>query len=81
VRLLRDDRRHRPGQERHDRAGGELLPLEDLEAADWVDIGQPVPYDAEILQNQHVFLSQIEVTYTVPMDKLAPPPPPPPPEE
>jgi len=39
-----------------------------------------VPYDAEILQNQHVFLSQIEVTYTVPMDKLAPPPPPPPEE-
>lgn len=55
----------------------ELLPLEDLEAADWVDIGQPVPYDAESLQNQHVFLSQIEVTYTVPMDKLAAPPPPP----
>lgn len=59
----------------------ELLPLEDLEAADWVDIGQPVPYDAESLQNQHVFLSQIEVTYTVPMDKLAAPQPSPPPEE
>ena len=59
----------------------ELLPLPDLGAADWVEIGQPVPYDAESLQNQHVFLSQIEVTYTVPLDKLAPPPPPPPPEE
>jgi hypothetical protein len=48
----------------------ELLPLPDLGAADWVEIGQPVPYDAESLQNQHVFLSQIEVTYTVPIDKL-----------
>ena len=53
----------------------ELLPLEDLGAADWSDLGQPVPYDAESLQNQHVFLSQIEVTYTVPMDKLSPPSP------
>ena len=51
----------------------ELLPLEGLEAADWVEMGQPVPYDAESLQNQHVFLSQIEVTYTVPVNKLPPP--------
>lgn len=50
----------------------ELIVLEDLEAADWLDIGQPVPYDAEALQERNVFLSQIEVTYSVPMDKLAP---------
>ena len=53
----------------------ELLPLEDLEAADWLDIGQPVPYDAEVLQERNVFLSQIEVTYMVGMNKLAPPAP------
>lgn len=57
----------------------ELLPLEDLDAADWLDIGQPVPYDAEVLQERNVFLSQIEVTYMVGMNKLAPAPPPPPP--
>jgi hypothetical protein len=52
----------------------ELLPLDDLEAADWLDIGQPVPYDVEALQERNVFLSQIEVTYMVGMNKLAPPP-------
>jgi hypothetical protein len=57
----------------------ELLPLADLEAADWLDIAQPVPYDAEVLQERNVFLSQIEVTYMVGMNKLDPPPPPPPP--
>lgn len=54
----------------------ELLTLDGLEAANWVEIGQPVPYDADYLQNQHVFLSQIEVTYTVPINKLPPPTPP-----
>jgi len=53
----------------------ELLTLEDLEAADWVEIGQPVPYDADELQHKNVFLSQIEVTYTVPLNKLEPTPP------
>ena len=52
----------------------ELLPLDDLEAADWLDIGQPVPYDVEALQERNVFLSQIELTYMVGMNKLAPPP-------
>lgn len=52
----------------------ELLPLEGLEAADWLDIGQPVPYDAETLQERNVFMSQIEVTYAVPLNKLSPPP-------
>jgi hypothetical protein len=49
----------------------ELLPLDDLEAADWLDIGRPVPYDVEALQERNVFLSQIEVAYMVPMNKLA----------
>lgn len=50
-----------------------LLDLEESEAAQWIEIAQPVPYDPDVLANRNVFLSQIEVTYTVAIDKLQPP--------
>lgn len=49
-----------------------LLPLEGLEAANWIEIAQPVPYDQDVLTNRNVFLSQIEITYTVAINKLSP---------
>lgn len=49
----------------------DLLALDDLEAARWIEIAQPVPYDQESLANRNVFLSQIEVTYTVPLNKVS----------
>lgn len=49
----------------------ELVPLDDLESADWSEIGQPMPYDSDMLQDRSVFMSQIEVSYTVPKDKLS----------
>lgn len=50
-----------------------LLSLQGLEAASWIEIAQPVPYDQDVLVNRNVFLSQIEVTYTVALNKLQPP--------
>lgn len=46
------------------------LSLEGLEAASWLEIAQPVPFDQEVLVNRNVFLSQIEVTYAVAVNKL-----------
>jgi len=51
------------------------------ENVDWVDFGQPVPFDPDSLEDRSVFLSQIEVTYMVPLAKVSPAPPPAPPEE
>lgn len=48
-----------------------LLDLEASEAANWIEIAQPVPYDPDVLANRNVFLSQIEVTYTVALNKLS----------
>jgi hypothetical protein len=40
---------------------------------DWMDFGQPVPFDQDSLEDRNVFLSQIEVTYMVGRAKLSPP--------
>jgi hypothetical protein len=50
--------------------------LADLPYADWTDISIPTPYDREALTERNVFLSQIEVMWMVPQDKLAAPEPP-----
>lgn len=42
---------------------------------DWMDFGQPVPFDQDSLEDRSVFLSQIEVTYMIGLAKLAPPAP------
>jgi len=46
------------------------------EGVDWIDFGQPVPFDPDSLEDRSVFLSQVEVTYMVPVAKLPPPTPP-----
>ncbi|MBU6222267.1 MAG: hypothetical protein KGR24_05885 [Planctomycetes bacterium] len=50
------------------------------ENVDWVDVGQPMPFEPDQLEERNVFLSQIEVTYMVPADKVSAPTPPPPEE-
>ena len=39
--------------------------------SDWTDIALPTPYDRESLTERNVFLSQIEVTFQVPIEKLS----------
>jgi hypothetical protein len=46
------------------------------EGVDWIDFGQPVPFDMDSLEDRNVFLSQVEVTYMVPVQKLPAPTPP-----
>lgn len=43
------------------------------QGADWIDFGQPTPFDQDSLEDRSVFLSQIEVTYMVGLAKLAAP--------
>lgn len=50
--------------------------LSGMPYADWTDISIPTPYDREALTERNVFLSQIEVMWMVPQDKLAAPEPP-----
>jgi hypothetical protein len=50
--------------------------LELGESVDWVDFGQPMPFDADQLEERSVFMSHIEVTYMVPASKVAAPAPP-----
>jgi hypothetical protein len=40
---------------------------------DWMDFGQPTPFDQDALEDRNVFLSQIEVTYMIGLAKLPPP--------
>lgn len=47
------------------------ITLAGLSYADWTDISIPTPYDREALTERNVFLSQIEVMWMVPQDKLA----------
>jgi|688.fasta_scaffold88636_8 hypothetical protein len=50
----------------------ELVEVESLPSgADWTEIALPVPYDRESLTERNVFLSQIEVTFQVPIEKIA----------
>lgn len=44
-----------------------------LPGTDWSDFGQPMPFDAEALDDRNVFISQIEVTYTIPVERIRPP--------
>ena len=44
------------------------------EGTDWSELALPMPYDRDALQDRNVFMSQIEVTYLVPKDKVAAPP-------
>lgn len=50
------------------------ITLANLDNSDWTDISIPVPYDREALTERNVFLSQIEVMFLVPQDKVAAPP-------
>ena len=45
------------------------------EGTDWSELALPMPYDRDALQDRNVFMSQIEVTYLVPKDKITAPPP------
>ena len=45
--------------------------LAEMPYADWTDISIPTPYDREALTERNVFLSQIEVMFLVPQDKVA----------
>jgi hypothetical protein len=51
------------------------ITLAEFPDADWTDISIPMPYDREALTERSVFLSQIEVVWLVPQDKLPPPAP------
>lgn len=37
---------------------------------DWTEIQYPAPFDREALNSRNVFLSQIEIVYQVPVDKV-----------
>jgi hypothetical protein len=47
--------------------------LAQIPYADWTDISIATPYDREALTERNVFLSQVEVMWMVPQDKLAAP--------
>lgn len=49
------------------------ITLSGIPYADWTDISIPSPYDRDALTERNVFLSQIEVMFLVPQDKLAAP--------
>lgn len=60
-----------------DQIRSELVPLAGLpNGAEWVEITLPTPFDRDALTDRNVFMSQMEITYQVPLDKLQPPPPP-----
>lgn len=44
--------------------------------SDWTTLSMPVPFDREALSDRSVWMSQLEVTYLVQLDKLPPPAPP-----
>jgi len=46
------------------------ITLANVSYTDWTDISIPLAFDAEALNERNVFLSQIQVTFLVPMDKL-----------
>jgi hypothetical protein len=51
-----------------------LLPLAAAPAGiHWIDFSQPMPFDPEALGDRSVFMSQIEVTYSVSVDRIVPP--------
>lgn len=47
------------------------LTLATIPYCDWTDISITTPYDPQSLVERNVFLSQTEITYMVPRDKLA----------
>ena len=50
-----------------------LLPLEGAPAGiHWIDFSQPMPFDPDALGDRSVFMSQIEVTYSGALDRIAP---------
>lgn len=44
-------------------------------SSDWKEISVPVPFDRESLNERNVFLAEINVTWWVPVDKVAAPTP------
>ena len=46
------------------------ITLEELSYTDWADITISTPYDPESLSERNMFLSQTDVTFLVPRDKL-----------
>lgn len=53
------------------------ITLTGIEHADWTDISIPMPFDPQALTERNVFLSQTDVTFWIPRDKLTTPEPPP----
>jgi hypothetical protein len=39
---------------------------------DWTEVGNPLPYDPELLEARNVFMAQIAVQWDVPVDKWVP---------
>lgn len=53
-----------------DAVRSEKLTIQNLpNGADWSTIELPVPYDRESLTERNVFLSQLEITFQVPVEK------------
>jgi hypothetical protein len=42
------------------------------ENSDWTEVGNPLPYDPELLEARNVFMAQIAVQWDVPVDKWVP---------
>jgi hypothetical protein len=42
------------------------------DSTDWTEVGNPLPYDPELLEARNVFMSQIAVEWAVPVDKWDP---------
>jgi hypothetical protein len=42
------------------------------ENTDWTEVGNPLPYDPELLEARNVFMAQISVQWDVPVDKWVP---------
>jgi hypothetical protein len=49
------------------------LTLANIEHADWTDISISMPFDPQSLADRNVFLSQTDVTFWIPRDKLPAP--------
>jgi len=42
------------------------------EDSDWTEVGNPLPYDPELLEARNVFMAQIAVQWDMPVDKWVP---------
>lgn len=61
-------------QEIMDVVRSDLLSLSDVpDGVQWSEFGQPMAFDPDALGDRSVWMSQVELTFTVPLARLSPP--------